>query len=85
MMTLAELTSNPTAMWFMGLSVGLWVAVQAYIIGRGRGYGQGVRYCMKELEPVRIEIAAMGGLHPVSEAMRAAMEAAQAPDEETRH
>jgi hypothetical protein len=86
-MSLAELTSNPVAMWFMGLAVGLVVAVNAWIWARAVGYGQGVRYCMKEIEPVRIEIAAMAGLHHVSEDMRARMAAQQSAEEtkETKH
>jgi hypothetical protein len=88
MMTLGELTSNPVAMWFMGLGVGLVVAVNAWIWARAVGYGQGVRYCMKELEPVRIEIATMAGLHHISEDMRSRMAAMQQSAEEkpeTKH
>jgi hypothetical protein len=94
MSALAELTSNPTAMWFMGLSVGLWVAANVWIWRWAVGYQAGVKYCLEALDPLQRELcnAFEGALaptselrHHVSEEMRRRMEAAQAqalPDQE---
>jgi hypothetical protein len=85
-MSLAEFFTHPLYMFGLGLALGLWVAVNAWILGRGFGYGQGVRYCLEAVEPLRIELMQLAGLHHVTEEMRLRMQAeAEAPSEETRH
>jgi hypothetical protein len=71
--------------FFLGLATGLWVAANAWIWRYAVGYKAGVKYCMEQLEPVRIEIATLAGLHHVSEDMRSRIQAAQEGHEETRH
>jgi hypothetical protein len=85
MMTLAELFQHPPFAFGVGLGLGLWVAANVWIWRYARGYVAGIRYCVAELEPVRVEIAQMAGTHHVSEEMRRAIEAAQREGEETRH
>ena len=69
-----------------GLAVGLWAAANVWIWRYAAGYRDAIDYCKNELEPVRIEIAQMAGMHHVSEEMRSRMKAMQEEGrEETRH
>jgi hypothetical protein len=86
MMTLAEVFASPLCTFGIGLALGLWVAVNVWIWRWAAGYKAGVNSCMKEIEPVRVEIATLAGLHHVSEDMRQRIQAAQeSAGEETRH
>jgi hypothetical protein len=88
MITIAEVLASPLYCFGLGLALGLWVAVNAWIFARARGYVAGVRHCMEQLEPIQIEVAAMAGLHHVSEEMRRMIQANQESaeaGEETRH
>jgi hypothetical protein len=85
MMTLADVWANPLYTFGIGLSLGLWVAVNCWIWRWAKGYQAGIKYCTEAIEPVRIEIATLAGLHHVSEAMRQAIQAVQESGEETRH
>jgi hypothetical protein len=69
----------------LGLAIGLWVAANVWFYRYEAGYKAGVKMCMEAIEPVRVEIASMLGVHHVSEDMRLAMKAAAEGHEETRH
>jgi hypothetical protein len=91
MIPLSELVLNPFYTWWLGLAVGLVVALNVWIWRYAVGYRAGVKYCTEQLEPVRIEVARMAGVgalrHHVSEEMRQAIKAALEAQEgqETRH
>ena len=68
-----------------GLCIGVWLAALAWIWRYAVGYKAGIKFCMKELEPVKVEVAQLAGLHHVTEEMRQAIQAAQEGHGETRH
>jgi hypothetical protein len=59
MTSVAEFFSHPLAMFGLGLFVGLWVAVNVWILRWSVGYKAGIAFCTRELEPLRLEFAGM--------------------------
>jgi len=77
MMSISEFCTHPFYTFLAGLFLGLWWAVNCWIMARARGYSQGVRFCMAKLMPVAAEVRDMkatfaGGLadnDPISDLM----------------